>query len=471
MTVTPNDPEILQTNGLIHKNGTVEITSDWYHTMGTADLIDPGNYSLRFLDASNQTLNETSFDAQFFCNIDGGFSVGQDIIEDPRFGTQESETASFAFAVEYPPETAKIEILNNTDPTQPPQIIETIKAEDIINLQGTKAYFTDSDFNPIDSFDCLFTPSYRSFYKMTATNPGTFYYNLQIKNNDPTGRFNVTVKIPSDFDLKRLSPRTSPVQIDGKAVTYSISAGGLLKISNIKINQSQTVTLTVHLDYALADGCGSQQFTLSSLTTYSKAYAFNATLNSTEAATANITAVGKKVTAIGGLIKDLLGEPKGGLVVTAINKAGSVVATVISPSDGFYFVAVPAGTYTVKISNSFGTLLTQTSNIKVDKDQFVEKDFTLWLSTLDAAVMGFVKDDLGNGVSGVTVKLLKSGTLMATTTTNLGGHYVFRFFQPGQYTVQITVPPGYTAAITSKTVWINLAETETVNFNLTPIGP
>ena len=473
LTVTAGDPEIVQTNGLIHQDGTVEFTSDWYHTMGTPDPIDPGNYSLKFLDASNHTLNETSFDAQFFDNIDPGTSMGQDIIVDPKFGTVDSDTASFGFATEYPEGTASVQILNNTDP-QHPTVIDTVNATDIIDLQPpttTEAYFTDSDFNPINSFDCLFTPSYYSYYKMTATNPGTFYYNLQVKNNDPAGRFTVTVKIPSDFDLKRLSPRTSPVQIDGKAVYYSISAGGLLKVSNIKINQSQTVTLTVHLDYALTDGCGSQLFKLSSPTTYSKAYAFNATLNSTQVATANIAAVGKKVTAIGGLIKDLLGEPKGGLVVTAINKTGSVVATVISPSDGFYFVAVPAGTYTVKISNSFGTLLAQTYNFKVDKDQFVEKDFTLWLCTFDAAVMGFVKDDLGNGVSGVTVKLLKSGTLMATTTTNLGGYYVFRFFQPGQYTVQITVPPGYTAAVTSKTVWINLAETETVNFNLSLTGP
>jgi hypothetical protein len=125
----------------------------------------------------------------------------------------------------------------------------------------------------------------------------------------------------------------------------------------------------------------------------------------------------------------------------------------------------------VKISDSFGTLLTQANNVKVTQDQFVKKDFLLWLSTLDSSIRGFVKDDSGNSVPGVTVKLLKSGTIMATTTTNLGGYYVFRFFLPGQYTVQITVPQGYTATTTSKTVWINLAETETVNFNLTPVGP
>jgi hypothetical protein len=467
LTVTAGDPEIVQTEGLIHKDGTVEFTTNWYHTFGIPDAVDPGDYSLKFLDANNQMLSETSFDAQFFDNIDPGTSIGQDIIVDPKFGTIDSDTASFAFATLYPAGTASVQIVDNTGPE--PHVMATVYAKDIINLQATKAYFTDSDFNPINSFDCLFTPSSHGYYKMTATNPATFYYNLQIRNTDPTGLFTITVKIPSDFDLKPLSPRANPVQIDGKPVAYSFSKTGMLTVSNIKINQNELVTLSVHLEYKLKDG--SQLFTSSSLTSYSKAYDFTATLNSAQAPKASITAVGKKVTAIGGLIRDLLGEPKGGLTVTVTTKSGSVVGTDISPSDGFYFIAVPAGTYTVKISNSFGTLLTQASNVKVTQDQFAEKDFLLLLSTLDASITGFVKDDFGNRVSGVTVKLLKSGTVMATTTTNLGGYYVFRFFQPGQYTVQITVPPGYTAAITSKTVWISLAETETVNFNLTPTRP
>jgi hypothetical protein len=469
LTVTAGDPEIVQANGLIYKNGTVELTSDWYHTMGTPDATDPGAFSLKFLDANNQTLNETSFNAQFFDNIDPGVSMGQNIKEDPKFGTIDSDTASFGFAAEYPAGTASVQIINNTDPAHP-VVMETVNATDIISLQPivTKAYFTDSDFNPINSFDCLFTPSCSGYYKMSATNPATFYYTLQIKNNNPTGLFTIRVNVPSDFDLKPLSPRTSPVQIDGTAVTYSISAGGVLKVPNIKINQYQMVTLTVHLDYALVDD--SQQFPSSAQTTYSKAYAFSATLDSTQAETASITAAGKKVTAIGGFIADLLCKPKGGLTVT-LTKSGSVVRTDISPSDGFYFIAVPAGTYTIKISDAFGTLLAQAKDIKVTQDQFVKKDFLLLLSTLDSSISGFVKDDSGNGVPGVTVKLLKSGTVMATTTTDLGGYYVFRSFLMGQFTVQITVPQGYTATTTSKTIWISLFETEIVNFNLTHVGP
>ncbi len=475
LTVTANDPEIIQTNGLIHQNGTVEITSDWYRTMGTADLIDPGNYSLRFADAENNTLSEVDFDAEFFCNIDGGFSVGQDIIEDPRFGTQESETASFAFAVEYPPETAKIEILNNTDPTQPPPIIETIEAEDVINLQGTKAYFTDSDFNPIESFDCIFTPIRTNVYKMTNTNPSTIYYNLQIKNNDPTGPFTVTIKIPSDFELKPLSPRAKPVQIDGKPVTYSISTDGVLTVSNIEIEQNELATLSLHLEYKLKGA--STQYPPNAQTSFAKQYEFNATINSTQTITANVNAVGKKVTAIGGLIRDLLREPKGGLTITITTKSGSVVGTVISPNDGFYFMTVAPGTYNIKIRNSLGTLLTQAKNIKVTQDGFVEQNFLLLLSTIDASISGFVKDSNGNAIPGVTVKLFRSGVfgdddaVLATTTTNIGGYYSFRFYLPGQYTVKITVPPGYTTDVTSKTVWINVAESETVNFNLIPTGP
>ena len=467
LTVTAGDPEIVQTDGLIHKDGTVEFTTNWYHTMGIPDAVDPGDYSLKFLDEENNVLKETSFDAQFFDNIDPGTSIGQDIIIDPKFGTQESETASFAFATEYPAGTAAVQIINNTDPLNP-VVMETVDAEDIINYPATEGYFTDSDFNPIDSFDCLFTPSLGGYYRMIATNPATFYYNLQVRNTDLAGLFTITVQIPSDFDLKPLSPRDSPVQIDGKPVAYSFS-NGMLTVPNIEIKENELVTLSVHLDYKLKQSC--QLFPPSAQTTYSKAYDFTATLNSAEAPTATITAVGKKVTAIGGLIRDLLGEPKGGLTVTVTTKTGSVVGTDITSSDGFYFIAVPPGTYTVKVSNSFGTLIAQAKNVKATQNLFEEKNFWLLLSIWDAAIKGFVKDDVGNSVPGVTVELLKGNTLMATTTTNLGGYYMFRFFLPGQYTIRITVPEGYTATTTSETIWINLGETATVNFKLTHILP
>jgi len=120
----------------------------------------------------------------------------------------------------------------------------------------------------------------------------------------------------------------------------------------------------------------------------------------------------------------------------------------------------------VRITNSLDTPVGPVDVISIAKDQFVEKDFTT-LSPADPAITGFVTDTEGNAVSGVTVKLLsRQGKLLATTATNLGGYYVFRFSQPGQYTVKITVPPAYTAAVSSKTLKVKQFETARVNFNL-----
>ena len=143
--------------------------------------------------------------------------------------------------------------------------------------------------------------------------------------------------------------------------------------------------------------------------------------------------MGKKVTAIGGFLTDVNGIPKGGLTVEATS--ANMIGTSVASSDGFYFITVPpGGPYTVRITNSLSTPVGPVTIVSVAKDQFVEKDFNT-LSPADPAITGFVTDTSGNGVSRATVQLLnRQGKVLATTTTNLGGYYVFRFSQPGQYT-------------------------------------
>jgi protocatechuate 3,4-dioxygenase beta subunit len=87
---------------------------------------------------------------------------------------------------------------------------------------------------------------------------------------------------------------------------------------------------------------------------------------------------------------------------------------------------------------------------------------------INCAIQGFVKDSLGNPVSGVSVQLKGPlGNIQTTTTTNPGGYYVFRFILPGTYTVKITVPADYTAAVVSKNVSVKSTYMATVNFVLT----
>ena len=55
-----------------------------------------------------------------------------------------------------------------------------------------------------------------------------------------------------------------------------------------------------------------------------------------------------------------------------------------------------------------------------------------------------IQDSGESGISGVTVKLLNSGgTVLATTTTNASGNYLFSNLNAGDYKVQVVKPTGY----------------------------
>jgi hypothetical protein len=70
-------------------------------------------------------------------------------------------------------------------------------------------------------------------------------------------------------------------------------------------------------------------------------------------------------------------------------------------------------------------------------------------------------------VAGVTVELLDlRSKLFAKTTTSASGWYVFRFTQPGTYTVRIVVPAEYLAGETSVTLALKRFQEARVDFYL-----
>lgn len=170
-----NDPEILIANGLIYKNGTVEFLSDWYHLQqGTPDTLTPGDYALRFVDASGTPLAETSFDASFFMHIDPGISVGMDAIDVRAFGRVETDAAAFAFATAYPQGTSAVQVVDITDP-QNQVVLATVNAADIKNYPYSFYGF----FPPINNDGS-------SIFKLGSTVPVKF----QLK--DPQGDYFTT---------------------------------------------------------------------------------------------------------------------------------------------------------------------------------------------------------------------------------------------------------------------------------------
>jgi len=298
LTKTTGDPEIAIVSGIFHKStGQLEIPTTWSLLEGTPSDIVSGEYQLRYIGADGNPIpsTETDFDVQYGYSAAVAVEVGKNRPASEG-GIMQTDEAPFCFAVALPEGTAAIEVWgpSTTDPTSPLEQKGEVTTESMVDLRtiSTAAYFTDADYNPITTFECIFTPD-KSSYKMTATNPGTLCYNLKITNIDQTGPFTAVINL-QDFVLKSLIPGVSAVSIDGVSKSATLS-GTVLTVQNIQIDNGQTETISVSLDYGLkAKYSASQPYTSTSQTTFAKGYAITATINTFPVDTAIVAAVGKK---------------------------------------------------------------------------------------------------------------------------------------------------------------------------------
>jgi hypothetical protein len=96
-----NDPEILVLDGIIYKNGTIEI-GKWYRVEEGKDDLDeiiPGDYSLQVLDKNGNILQQISFSAEFRVSVH-------------PLGVIETDFAPFTFAVSYPEGASIVKIFH-----------------------------------------------------------------------------------------------------------------------------------------------------------------------------------------------------------------------------------------------------------------------------------------------------------------------------------------------------------------------
>jgi len=360
----------------------------------------------------------------------------------------------------------------------------------------SESFITDSKFNQIDSFDAVFKKDKETkTLELHNTNPATYYYNEILTN---TGTSDIVVdsilNIPASVDpaldqafclkgstpvhiysdLARTSDVTSEAIID-PIQPISDSDGQSLKCQST-VSASFTIPvgeiryITTHLDFNVK---GTTGYADDAPDTYRQSYKLKEDfvvdgINSFSDL-ATVTAVGKKVTAIGGFALDVEGIVKTGLFVQVFDGADLIGESSITPPDGFYFVEVPkGGPYKVKLFNSELKSI-KTSTVSVDKDEYVQVDF-LNINPADPAIEGYVFDSDTQGVSDVALNLYKitgeQSKLFASTTTEDGGWYVFRFFEPGTYTVEITPPPGFTTDKTSETINIDQFATVRIDFRL-----
>jgi protocatechuate 3,4-dioxygenase beta subunit len=157
------------------------------------------------------------------------------------------------------------------------------------------------------------------------------------------------------------------------------------------------------------------------------------------------------------------------VTVRLLDSSGTVIATTTTNSSGNYlFDRLEPGDYAIEFVPPAGYTFTSQDaggdTTDSDADITTGRTIVTTLSpgehdpTWDAGVVGIMSlgnlvwNDVNNngtvdtgetGISGVTVRLLNgSGTVLATTTTDANGNYLFSNLIPGDYMVEIVPPAG-----------------------------
>lgn len=132
-----------------------------------------------------------------------------------------------------------------------------IPPTDVFDIE-CESFMTDSSFNPIESFDTVWTPQDkkgRDYYKLSSTNPGQFMYNIRISNigTVTAESIEVTFTIDEDFILKG----ADPIQVwTGYGKTGERIWDVSIVDNTITINEDLapggTFWITFHLEYGPA---------------------------------------------------------------------------------------------------------------------------------------------------------------------------------------------------------------------------
>jgi len=244
------------------------------------------------------------------------------------------------------------------------------------------SYMTDSDFNPLSYFDVVFAKDKSGGYKLVATNPGQFYYSIEIVNNWPIAvNMTINVSIPEDFVLKGAVP--IHVYLDGTDITDLCKIDGT-RITVMNIPSGSMVYVNIHVDYGLKGALfGSlDEFEL-------KGYIFDVVVSSsggspsvpgggligTHDSSATLIAHQKKTTAIAGFVMDAYGNPIVGVMVELFNSNGNWIATAVTDENGFYyFIDIEPGDYVVQVTYN-GQIYSQA--ITVAKNELAQVDFKI----------------------------------------------------------------------------------------------
>lgn len=160
-------------------------------------------------------------------------------------------------------------------------------------------------------------------------------------------------------------------------------------------------------------------------------------------------------------------QPVPGATVTIVGPGGT--SSVLTDAEGGYtFEMLPPGAYEVTIEVPSGYLADgpTTQEVTVDEIDVPDVDFTL---QRPGAIGGVITDQDGNAVAGVTITLDGPGGTV-TATSDAAGVYLFDGVPSGEYTVEIVVPEGFDAELTSRTATITSAGEQRLDLDFTLIA-
>jgi hypothetical protein len=217
-----------------------------------------------------------------------------------------------------------------------------------------------------NQFRLIYTPDIGApTYKLNASNPGQFYYNVfHFGSAGP-----VSINIPAPFVTQGTVATHvySGVTVTGTSSNFCLTPGTLVGQSSTQVTStsSRTITvnvpagfsyITIHLDYGYKglDGCTKDSTTLTATCgttsiTSPKQYAFDGVSPAVQSEN-----VFKKDPGIGGLVTQAsTGNPVVGTTVKIYDGSNKLLGTVTTDSDGWYMWAYKytgkAATFVVKL--------------------------------------------------------------------------------------------------------------------------
>mgnify|MGYP001381706888 FL=1 len=133
-------------------------------------------------------------------------------------------------------------------------------------------------------------------------------------------------------------------------------------------------------------------------------------------------------------------------VSISFTKSGATAATISTDSSGnFSQSALPLGTYTLTYSKDDYLSATQSAILETDNQTLVTSAIKMLADTCSSGnIVGTISDATisSSTISGATINArsgssVRSGTIVATTTTNSSGVYTLSSMSAGWYTIQV----------------------------------